>query len=169
MSPEDLRAKMDVAVKEALELRFADAGDTDGAVGLPSGGTPQEVLDSLIRVRRRLDRVEFLLASVIRLRGMAARAAEATRAELDDQWDRKSVENRRRGGVNDFSGAKERYADVNVALFDQRREVRAAEDLKSRADEAEQIVRTAHRGLDALRYDHIAVLNGMSMLHHLER
>lgn len=169
---EDYRSRLDAIVREALDLRFSEAGDAEGPVRLP--GTedgPQRILDSLVRVRRRLDRVEYLLAQAVIIKGAVGRSLDAAQAEADDAWESHVVEQRRapvRRG-DDFSGPREKYAEASVATLEQKIAARAAQDLASRATEAEQVVRSLYRGLDSLRYDHIALLNGMNVLHQLER
>lgn len=169
---EKLQDALSRIVEEAMDLRFGEAGDAAGAVYLPETDQgPQAILDSLVRVRRRLDRVEYLLAQVVRLRGTASRSLDVVQAEADDAWDRHVVEQRRapvRRG-DDFTGPREKYAEASVATMEQKIAAREAQEISSKAVEAEQIVRTLYRGLDALRYDHIAVLNGLNVLHQLER
>jgi hypothetical protein len=167
----EFQIAIDSLLKESLELRFGSNGDEKGIVFLPSPQDgPEAILDSLARTRKRLDRLEEVYSKLIRLKGSASRRAEEAKAVFEEAWEASSSASRSRPVVKgDFTAPRERYADLNLQHFELKRASRAAAELLSKASEAEQVVRLLHRGLDSLRYDHIAMLNGMNVLANLER
>ena len=170
--PADVEKRLSALANEALELRFGAADDPLGPVALPNDlSNPQVVMDSLVRVRQRLDRVDYLLCQVMALRTAAKRGSDSAQAQADDAWDTAvmSIRNATVRRNDDFTGPRERYAEANLATINQKRDARLANDTAYLADSYEQVVRHAQRGLDSLRYDHIAVLNGLNVLHYLER
>lgn len=161
---DDVQAALNGYLQQALALRF------DGEP--PSlHATPKELLDALLDTRHRLDRAEAILGRAIRLRARAHRASAAATAVADDAWDW-AVQRARsapvtRGG--EYSSARERHADANLAVLDVRRAARAATDLVSSCDEATDVIRLAHRGLADLRYELLTVLRTLQFESHLER
>lgn len=153
-------------VKEALDLRFAQRG---GESLVPDQGS-SPVLNGLLSVRARLDRLEELLASATRARGRAARATAIAKAVSDDAWDSQSqVELQRTQRHGEFVAPRERYANSNLETLNQKRDFRAAERLQHCADEAYEVIRLVYRGLDGVRQDHLAVIRALSFESHLER
>jgi hypothetical protein len=157
---------------EAVELRFGAAGDPLGAVGLPpTESGPQQVLESLLRVRSRLDRVEALAVRATRARGRLQRASQAAKAQAGEAWDREIARVRsspvRRG--DEFTGPRERYAEANLATLVEQRTERQSSLLLVSADTAVDAIRQCQRGLDSLRQDHIAVMRSYQFESHLER
>jgi len=164
---EGLTARLEQLTAEALEIRFGVYGDSAPAT-LPEAGTaPQEVLESLVRVRRRLDRVEEILAEVLAISGKLSRLSAAIEASASEKWDEALVSDPRinSGG---FVAPKEKYAQANLTTLTERRKAVLASDYASKGSEAVDIVRLAHRGLDALRYDHVVMIRATTVMTSLE-
>jgi hypothetical protein len=159
----DIRALLDGHVVEAVELRFS--GDIPGPQS-----APKQILDALYEVRRRLDRVEFLLSQAIRVRGKLRESNDAATAEVDDAWD-SSIHTTRSAAVvrDDYTSAKERYAEANLATLDLRRTQRAAAAVLAHADTSVDLLRLSLRGLGDLRQELLTVLRTLQFESHLER
>lgn len=161
---DDVRAALSSYVAEALNLRFSGALPTSAA-------SVADMLDALLDVRQRLDRVEELLTKVIRLRARVHRAATLTTATVDESWDR-AVQAQRTAPVSrgdNFSGPRERYAEANLTVLEERRAARIATELASHADEAHDVIRLVHRGLDGVRHDHLTILRAVQFETSLDR
>jgi hypothetical protein len=167
----DLEATLVGWAAEALDLRFGVvAGRAAPDLPPPQSG-PSDVLEQLRAVRARLDGVERLLGSATRARGRAQRAATEAKALAEHAWDETANRARsggaRRGG--EYEGARERYADWNLATIPQQRAARAAERLAGVATESLDVVRLTHRGLEGLRNDLHLMLRAMNVESALER
>lgn len=144
-------------------------------VELPDGSPgPHELMGVLREVRGRVDRVEAILATCVRIRGRAARAAEAATAAAQDAWDSASLQTRTRQPGRpqqntDFIAPRERYADANLMILNERRAEREAREVLSVAEESLEVVRIAHRGLDGLRRDLDALLQAQRVERSIER
>jgi len=161
----DLADRLNTHLTEAILLR----GELPPMPGTQAA--PHEVHEHLLDVRRRLDRVEHLLALGLRVRAMAHRGVARSTADAEEAWDDAILRVRsapvRRG--DEYSSARERAAEANLATIEARRAVRAAQDAASHCDEAVDVLRTLHRGLDSVRQDTLAVLRLMQFESHLER
>lgn len=161
---DDVRAVLAGYITEALDLRFS--GES-----LKPGASPAEVLDNLYGVRLRLDRIEELHARALRVKARAQRAATLATATADDAFDR-AAQTRRTAPVirgDEFSSARERTAEANLATLDERIAARQATDLAHHTDEAVDVIRLVHRGLDGVRHDLHTVLRAMTLETNLER
>lgn len=94
----------------------------------------------------------------------------------EDAWDRASQlvrEQARNIPVtrrsDEFLTGKERAADTNLAVLDQRIAARQAADLAHTCDEAVDVLRLSHRGLDGVRQDLLTILRTLAFESHLER
>lgn len=164
----DLCEKVEGYTDEALELRYAAAGDAAGPPRLPEVGTPlEDVLGSLVRVRRRIDRVEEILGLAVAARGRIRRLYETVDSQASNAWD-EAVTTDPRINSGSFVAPKEKYAQANLATMSLRRQVLEAKDALSRADDAVEVIRQAHRGLDSLRYDHVVMIRAATVLNSLE-
>lgn len=149
---------------EVLELRFTFTIP-------PPGAASDEIVRSLSDTRQRLDRVEELLVRTMRIRARARRAATAATASADDQWNRavrKVATSSARQGP-EFQGPRERYAEADLAILEQRHQARLAEALAAHCDETFDAIRTMYRGLDGLRQDHVTMLRSQQFATHLEQ
>ncbi len=161
----DLVSTLNAFVAEAREMR----------AGLPpmpgAQAAPYEVHEYLLDVRRRIDRVEFLLTQALRIRSATRQAATQTAREAEDAWDDAILRVRsspvRRG--DEYTSAKERAAAANLATVDARRDARGRADDHAFVEEHVEILRLAHRGLDGVRHDTLTVLRLVQFESHLER
>lgn len=163
MSAEELNATMFDYFTEAKQLR-------DGLPAMPdTHAAPYEVHDYLLDVRRRLDRVEHLLGAAARVRSAARGFATRAGYEADDEWDAAIVKINNRPVVREFSSARERAAEANLATLDARRRARESAAYLAIADDAVESLRLIHRGLDGVRHDTLTILRLVQFESHLER
>jgi hypothetical protein len=162
----DLNPNLEALITEALGLR--------SGLSLPSiNQGPVEVLERLIDVRTRLDRVEELLSRAVRFRtAVRARLKEAS-GSLDEAWATKVAQPsaRRRAASDGFGGSapRERYAEADLATLDEKRNVRRLEQWFDQVSDAVEVIRQAHRGLDTTRQDLHLILRAISVESALER
>jgi hypothetical protein len=157
---------------EAVALRFDVVADGSSPPRLPEGVFgAHEVLEQLRVTRRRLDRIEGLLSRCTIAKARASRASVHARAEAEHAWDQSSQRERSRPAArgSDFTGPRERYADSNLATLAEQRSARSAASLASVAEEALDVVRIAHRGLNDMRADLHLMLRSLSVESTLER
>lgn len=132
---------------------------------------PHEVHAYLLDVRRRLDRVEQILAVTTRARAAVKRVAVDTAAAAEDAWDTAILKVRnnpvRRG--DEYSSARERAAEANLECLSARRAARRATESLSHAEELLDVVRLLHKGLDGVRQDTLTTLRLVQFESHLER
>lgn len=153
MSDDDsaLRALLAKHVEESVRLRMGmQLPQPDASVG--------ELLEALLNVRQRLDRVEELLAVTLELRGMAARKHTVCRIAVDDAWDLAAVRQRQAAVRDEYSSAKERAAATNLEVLDLRRVERMTDLHERLCDEAVESLRLRLRGLQEVRQDILAVV-----------
>lgn len=129
--------------------------------------TPAQILASLQEVRKRLDRVELVLVTLVRVRGRAHIGMTAAQHKAEDQWDIVAHQ-AQQGSQREYQGPRERYASFNVQTLPALRERRATEELHKEVDVAVEAVRTMHRGLDGIRNDLTTMLRAMSVQERLE-
>ena len=127
---------------------------------------PSELVEYLLDVRRRQDRVEELLGRSMRHKVATQRTLDEAKTAAEEEWDRVAVANK---NANDYTSAKERAAEANLATLDLRRQVRKAEDALAVANELVEQLRLAHRGLDSTRQDIHTILRALSFESSLER
>lgn len=156
------------ALAEAHTLRFGD--DFQPGPGIPpESAGPPEVLAALRDVRGRLDRVEAIWAGLFRARSITVRASKAATAQAEDAWDQHAVTARsERHTESDYSTARERAAESNLATLLQRREARLRLAEATELEDAAKLVDQYRRGLDSLRQDLAAVLRAYSFQTSLE-
>ena len=156
---------LDGFIREALELRF-------GGDALRRGAAPAEIVESLRQTRQRLDRVEQLLSKAIRIKANGRQHCAAVTATAELAWDRAAMARRNapvtRGG-EEFSSARERHAEANLATLTEQAAVRVAEERVRQCEEAESMIRLAHRGLEGVRQDHLAMLRMVQFESTLDR
>jgi hypothetical protein len=146
-----LQAVLGDLVNEAISLRMgAQLPRIDASAG--------ELLEALLDVRRRMDRVESILSTVLQLRGVAARKHTALDIQVGDAWDEAAVQQRQHAVRDEFSSAKERAAATNLQVLDLRRLERAVKQQLVLCEEALESIRLRYRGLEGLRHDVLSVL-----------
>ncbi len=163
----DLETQVVSWVKEALDLRHGTGGDPQGLLKGAPEETTGEIMELLLRVRARADRVDELLSRVTLARGRAKRAREeaafaADRALMEATQQRAS----RRA---EFSTGKEREADAKLDAFEERRIAHQGDRLVSVTNDAYEVVNQVHWQLDAIRKDLRASLHALQFESSLER
>lgn len=131
--------------------------------------SPQELLTALAELRARLDRVEAILRGVIRVRAQAKRVVDGLDAQLIEEWDQALMRVRASGVRREYEGARERYAETNLATLPLRRRVREAQHTLSVAEEALELLRFLHRGLDSHRADLHVMVRALTVERSLDR
>lgn len=167
---DELETWLNTQVREAMRQRALEPGNY--AEYAPGGiPDPRTLINALVGVRARMDTVESILAALIRAKSRTARAAKAARYAADDAWNANSIRTRNTPGVrrDEYVGAKEHYADNNLASFNEQRQARASERLADYAAECLDVVRLVHRGLDSHRTDLNVIMRTLAFESHLER
>lgn len=163
---------MSTPLVEALDARITETHRLRRECQAPpmSDG-PVAVLTALVDARARLDRVEELLSEVLRLRNSARRLARAAKDEVDDAWAAKVAGPGGRRSRGDFGdpAPRERYAEADLAVLEQRRRERQYAEQLAQAEEATEFVQLAHRGLSEVRRDLHVMLRAMEVERSLER
>lgn len=162
MSDREIRRVLDEYTLEAVALRV-------GAKLPGAHATTETLLDSLLDVRQRLDRVEELLGNALRIRTEAHRQHTACRVVADDAWDQAAVSQRQSAVRDEYSSAKERTAYSNLEVLDLRRAERSAEQLVRVCDSAVEGIRLRHRGLADVRQDVLAIIKARQFESSLDR
>lgn len=165
----DLEKRLLEWVEEALELRHGAAEDPLGPLKpLDFSDGPEAVRADLLRARMRQDRVDELLATVMRARGRIERAKKEAARQAQEAYDAANRTNQVRRRA-EFTSAKERDSDANLDTIEQRRTAFEADRLASFADECERIVRNKSFELGGIRDDLKKVLGGLQFESSLER
>lgn len=162
-----LESWLDTQVQEAARLRVLEP-ESAAYTGPDGSPDPRLLIVSLSAVRARLDRIEAILAVLIRAKARAGRAAKVARYTADDAWNEASVAGRT-GRRQEYVGAKEHYADIGLATLSEQRQARAAERLSDYAAECLDVVRLIHRGLDSSRQDLNVIMRTLAFESYLER
>lgn len=166
----DVDGLLDRWMTEAFELRFNEIEGHAPEIPDPELGPP-EILASLLRIRKRLDRVDGLLFRAAKLRSRAQIGAAADEASVSDKWATElgRVRNAPARHRDDFSGPRERYAEADLAVLDLRRTARLSASTAAAAKDAYDVISKCWWGLDGLRQDHLAVLRTLQFESSLER
>ncbi len=154
-------------VREAMDLRYGEAGDPDGTIRDAPQETPQEIQHLLVRVRSRSDRVDELLSRATLAKGRARRvqdeaawAAEVRMLDATKEHSSKRVE---------FSAAREREAEAKLDSIQERRVAHQAARMVSVTVDAYEVINQIHWSLDAIRKDLRASLHALQFESSLER
>lgn len=161
---DDVEAQLAPFVEEVLRLRLAASIPSSSAI-------PQAVLDSLLEVRAKSDRVEAINIQVMRLRHRVARRVAAVKATADDAWSQAIADIKKAGARSgdQYEGPRERYAQADLATLSVKREMRKAEELLSIVDEASDVIKTALRGLNEVIQDHRIWLRTIQVQSYIEK
>ncbi len=155
--------KISSLMDEVLELR------TQILVSPSSETTPVQLIDGLKDVRRRLDRTEDILVSLLRYKAIAHTLKSGLAADQEDAWDAAVTSSSKSRQINsDFSSAKERYADANLATLESLRKLRKAERFYDSCDSAVEQCRIMYRGLERVRQDIMTVMKSQQFIQNLE-
>lgn len=161
----EIESQLKALVDEALSLRFnvSEAPNLDIS-------SPKTIIDSLLDCRMRLDRLEEILAVATRAKGRAWRGHHEAARLAREAWDTTSAASRRGPSRrSEYTGAKEHYADNNLATLDEQRTAYQAERLSDYATECHTVIKTVYHGLDNYRADHLVIIRALSFESHLER
>ncbi len=156
-------------VKEALDLRFKDAGDPEGPLNALEYDTMPTVMNALLlRVRQRSDRVDQLLMNVTRARARAKRvkATAIFNAEIAYDTAMQANANKR---TREFVTAAERNADAALDSLTQKRVAHHAQRAVDVTEEAYEVIKGVHWQLDAIRKDLRAAIHQLQFEAGLER
>lgn len=147
-------------VEEALSLRH-----NGGTEFPPEGSAPPRYQETLLVIRQALDRTEYLLARLTRLRGRARRTAKEAKAAAENAQSQAFARMPRQ----EFQGAQERNSQASLASFTEQRLAIEAEKFQSTIEECYDVVKLCMDGLSSLRYDLVASLRGFQFESSLER
>lgn len=157
-------------VKEALDLRHGDAGDPEGPLrSVPWEEGHQAVMQELVRVRSRSDRVDGLLAKATQAKGRARRAQEHAAFIASQAYDEAQVSNSNRRLPNSFTTREEKNADAALDSLEERRAAHQAERLVSITSESYDVINQIHWQLNAIRTDLRAQIHAIQFENSLER
>jgi len=160
----------DAVFEQAVSARLVRVADLRAGLTLPAlGDGPGGLLEVLVDVRSRLDQVEEFLTQLTRLRGAARRATRQAKDAADDGWNASVTGGQRRRGDFGEAAPRERYAQADLAVLDQRREERRMAHRASVADEAVELTQLAYRGLSDTRRDLHVLLRAIEIENSLER
>lgn len=159
-----ITAALEGYIREAIGLRML-------AEVPPVAPDPAELQRHLLDARGRQDRVEELLRNALRIRARAQRANHAATAQADDAFD-EAIHRQRCAPVQsggEFTSARERAAEANLATMDLRRTARTTAELTHVCEEAVEVIRSAYWGLSGVREDLRVLLRSTAFESHLER
>ncbi len=154
-------------VAEALELRHGSAGDPQGPIRGSAESSPSEIMDLLLRVRSRADRVDELLSKSTQAKFRARRAKDEAQFVADRKVMEATKHHASRRG--DFSAGREREAEAKLDSFAELRVSHQADRLVSITIEAYEVINQVHWQLDAIRKDLRASLHALQFESSLER
>lgn len=161
---EEIEKRIAELLSEALSLR------SDSSMPY-SEASPQVVLNSLLDNRQRVDRLEGIYLQVIQIRARLSRRTSAVKAEAEDAWAEALSSMKSQGARNrdQYEGPRERYAEADLATLDLKRKARKAEELLNIAIEADDVIKTALRGLNEVIQDHRIWLRSLQFQTYLEK
>jgi hypothetical protein len=144
-------------VEEALELRHGEADDPLGKLELPPyTDGPDGVLNTLRRVRVRLDRVEELQSRSRQMKGKVSRSR--AKAEFDADLAEHEAMKKQANRGREFVSAAQLKAEASLDSIEQKRILHRLKKLESMADEAYEIIKTCYWGLDKIRTELLEML-----------
>lgn len=163
----DARDTLRAWLEEALELR--------GSLGLAPYDdlvAPFQITEQLTNVRARLDRVEELRIKAVRAKASVKKAHQKVKDELQDAWDSHVTNTsavRRPVLTQEYVTGKEKFAEANLATFEQRKAERKSGELLSFAEETLEVIHIIHRGLNDIRQDLLSQVRSIQIESQLER
>lgn len=135
---------------------------------------PLPLTEMLVTVRARMDAIEVLQDEIIAFRTRARVLLKESEAAVDDKWAERVVQppsTRRRASFDGTfdTAPRERYAQADLAVLEDRRKARRRDRVMDACNDAVDRVRVTYRGLDGVRMDLHAMLRGLSVETRLER
>lgn len=168
MTNDNVSEQLYAWLSEAVELRFGEANDPEGALILPSQQDgPGAFVGVLLRARQRADRIEELLVKAKRVR----RALYVKMQEASDAAEDKMDEALAEGAASrqEFSLGIERKAEASLKSFEEKRAQRAAQRRLDVADEVVDALKDIHFGLSGWRNDVRDIIRSFQLESNLER
>lgn len=154
-------------LQEAVDLR--------GNLGMDAYddlSNPYQVVEQLSRVRATLDRIEELLVLATRAKASLTRAHRTTKDEQQLAWDQHVTSQsalKRPVLTQEYVTGKEKFAEANLATLELQRAERKSLEVLSFAEEALDVIRIIHRGLEGIRQDLLAQIRAIQVESQLER
>jgi hypothetical protein len=165
----DMESAVMAWAREALELRQGAADDPEGRIGIVHiAEGHRAVLDMLIRVRRRSDRIDELLAKATQAKARAKRTQDQAKFEAAVAYDSATNENALHRTQEFVTGA-ERHADAALASISERRKAHQAERLVSITTEAHKLISDASWQLADIRKELREIIHAIQFESSLER
>lgn len=162
-SQSELQSYLDKAVADATKYR-------SGKTELGADASYPEVLDALVDLRRRYDRVEEIYRNVLQIKCRTVLLRNQLQAEVSDEWNAAVVrvrQNSTKAG-DEYMGPRERYAEADLMTLETKLKSRRADALAESAATALECVKTILRGLDGTRQDHLTWLRTLNFATSLE-
>ena len=154
-------------VDEALELRHGDAGDEEGPlrnVSIEEG--VHAVMYELTRVRKRVDRVDFLRTKVAILRSKLKKAKAVAKFQADSKL-MEATSHRNRVKL-DYDSAAAVKAEAGLDSFEERRAAHEAQVLLDTVEDSYWIIVKIAAELDSIRTDLRAIIKSLQFESTLE-
>lgn len=167
VNTEQLQSTIERWVGEIVELRYGAAEDPKGKLPEDPGQHPNEIVDTLNRVRVRSDRIEELQSQIRRVKGRLSRSQLDAQLEAEIKRDEAFVKNRATRQM-DFVTADERRADAALDSIDEKRAALAAKRMVNYIGEAYELADQARWSLSAYRQDLRAMLHAMQVVRSME-
>lgn len=147
---------------EAIELRYGSANDPQGPIRLPDFEDGMSLfVDTLSRIRTRLDRVQELQSLSQRARARARRTVAQKEFEAQEAFDRSMQERSNRRSSASFSTKEEKNADASLDSFEQKREAHLAARTLDIANETLEVITSCYWGLSALREEVLTLMKSL--------
>lgn len=167
MNTSEIEAKVLSWVGEVIELRHGEAGDDEGKlkeVSIDDG--LHAVTYELTRVRKRVDRVDFLRTQISLLRVKLRKA----RAEAKFKADSKLMEatSHRNRTKLDFDSSAAVQAEAGLDAFEERRAAHEAQVLADVVEDSYWIIDKIAHELDSIRNDYRAIIKALQFESTLE-
>lgn len=159
-------------IEEAVDLRYGRIKGIPDLAPYSDLLAPFQVTEQLTFIRQRLDRLEELLVNSVRARASLKRAYQQTKDELQLAWDTHVTSTsavRRPVLTQEYVTGKEKFAEANLATLELQRTERKAREVLSFAEEAVDVIKQLHYGLDGIRHDLLSQVKAMQVESHLER
>lgn len=145
-----MNEQLDTEMSGLLESMCTEAEELRHSVSEPSTEeTLTDLHDRLVRTRQAQDRIEGILAKLIRLRGKSRRTVRTAKGDLDEKLNTVIRGSR----VVEYSTAREREAVYDLGCFQQKRGLLITERMLAEVEMAHEFVSLLHRGIDGSRRD----------------
>lgn len=147
-------------VSESIDLRHSDGGDDEGPlkeVSIEDG--LHAVAYELTRVRKRVDRVDFLRTQVAIVRTRLRKARAVAKFQADSKL-MEATSHRNRTKL-DFDSSAAVKAEAGLDAFEERRAAHEAEVLADVVEDSYWIIDKIAQELDSIRNDYRAIMKAL--------